>query len=373
MKILMILSKEFTVDPRVYKEAKSLVEAGHEVTVLMWDRRGEYEKESVIEKIKVIRLRNTGFMKILPNDLFRNPFWWKVAYKKALKLYKNDFQFDVVHCHDLDTLLPGVLLKKKLDIKLVYDAHEIFGEMISMYVPKLVVKISFFIEKQYLAFVDYIITVNNPLENYFRTITDKPIIIIMNCTDLLNNEYIPPNTSIFTISYMGVLDKSRMFPEIVDIIGKIEGVKFIIAGKKENIYEEVKKRCNMYKNVEFLGTIGLKEAIENTVNSNAVFCLFNPNYRMNLVGLPNKIFESMVAGRPIIVTKGLYYSKIVEEEKCGILTEYEKKDVKKAIITLRDDPKLCESLGRNGLNAAKTKYNWEKQKVKLLKLYEELQ
>ncbi|MDH7517806.1 MAG: hypothetical protein QHH19_05625, partial [Candidatus Thermoplasmatota archaeon] len=67
MKILMILSKEFTVDPRVYKEARSLIEAGHQVTVLMWDRKGGYEKESVIDEIKVIRLHNTSFMKILPN------------------------------------------------------------------------------------------------------------------------------------------------------------------------------------------------------------------------------------------------------------------------------------------------------------------
>ena len=76
MKILMLLSKEFTVDPRVYKEAKSLVEAGHQVIVLMWDRKGDHEKESNIEKIKVIRLRNTGFMKALSNDIFRNPLFY---------------------------------------------------------------------------------------------------------------------------------------------------------------------------------------------------------------------------------------------------------------------------------------------------------
>jgi len=45
MKILMILSNPFMVDPRVYKEAKALTEIGYEVTVIVWDRRGEYEKE----------------------------------------------------------------------------------------------------------------------------------------------------------------------------------------------------------------------------------------------------------------------------------------------------------------------------------------
>lgn len=40
MNILMTLSNPFTPDPRVYNEAKSLVKAGHEVTVIAWDKNG---------------------------------------------------------------------------------------------------------------------------------------------------------------------------------------------------------------------------------------------------------------------------------------------------------------------------------------------
>ena len=177
MKILMILSKEFTVDPRVYKEAKSLVEAGHKITVLMWDRTGEHETESTVEGIKVIRIRNSSFMKVLPNDILRNPIWWRNAYKKGLKLFKNGFNFYVVHCHDLDTLKIGIRLKKKLKVKLIYDAHEIFGYMIENSAPKIVSKYSFKMEKRLLKYVDYIITVNEPLHDYFKSISDKPVSI----------------------------------------------------------------------------------------------------------------------------------------------------------------------------------------------------
>jgi glycosyltransferase involved in cell wall biosynthesis len=106
-------------------------------------------------------------MKLLPNDLFRNPLWWRTAYKRGLELYKtNQFMFDVVHCHDLDTLQSGVRLKKKLKIKLIYDAHEIFGYMISRDMPKIVVNASFLMEKRLIKNVDRTITVNEPLENY---------------------------------------------------------------------------------------------------------------------------------------------------------------------------------------------------------------
>ncbi|MCK4348924.1 MAG: hypothetical protein KAW47_09940, partial [Thermoplasmatales archaeon] len=115
--------------------------------------------------------------------------------------------------------------------------------------PKIVVNASFWMEKKLVKWVDRIVTVNEPLENYFKSITNKPITIVMNCKDLISKEYQPPKNDVFTICYIGVLHRSRMFPEIVDIIGSMKGVRFVIAGKKENLYEEVKERCE--KSLDF--------------------------------------------------------------------------------------------------------------------------
>ena len=370
MKILMILSKEFTVDPRVYKEAKSLVEAGHQVTVLMWDRIGENEKESVIEKIKVIRLQNTGFMNILPNDLFRNPLWWRMAYEKGVHLHKNVFVFDVVHCHDLDTLFAGVLLKQKLGVKLVYDAHEIFGYMISRDMPQCIVKFAFLMEKVLVKKVDNIVTVNEPLEKYFKSIVrKKPITVVMNCKDLILNEYDPPRNDVFTLCYIGILHKNRMFPEIVDTIGMMNEIKFIIAGQKENLYESVKFRSKKYSNVHFLNTIPIARVIPTTLESDAIICMINPSDLNDKIALPNKLFEAMVCGKPIICTKGTYAGDLTEKLNCGLVVDYNPDAIKEAVLKLKNNPKLCEILGKNGLMAAKREYNWEAKKLILIKLY----
>jgi glycosyltransferase involved in cell wall biosynthesis len=366
----MLLSNPFLVDPRVSKEAKSLVDKGHEVTVIVWDRKVEYPLEDRVDGVRIIRIHNNLLMKCMPNDLFRNPLWWRKAYKKGWELYKTaQFKFDVVHCHDLDTLQAGVWLKKKWGIKLIYDAHEIFGYMIAADQPKFIAHAALLMEKRLVKKVDHIITVNEPLRDYFNSISNKPITIVMNCKDLVSKEYIPPKNDVFTLSYIGVLSKSRMFPEIIDIIGNIKHVKFIIAGKKENLYSESKERSRKYTNVEFLGTIPSEEVIARTIESNAIICLFDPTKPNSRVGLPNKIFESMAAGRPVIVTKGLYYSKIIEREDCGLAVNYEKEEISKSIIELRDNPKLCEAYGRNALKAAMGEFNWTKQEEKLIHVY----
>ncbi len=372
MNILMILSNPFMVDPRVYKEAKSLVAAGHSVTVIVWDRKKDYRSSDVVDGVRVVRIHNHGLMKVLPGDLFRNPCWWWKAFKKGLQLYRDGFHFDVVHCHDLDTLFAGICLKRKMKVKLVYDAHEIFAYMIARNMPKFIVNFAFKMEKKLINDVDQIITVNEPLKEYFKSFTDKPICIVMNCKDLISKEHQMIKNDIFTICYIGVIHKGRMFPELVDIIGNINNVRFVIAGKKEGLYEEVRKRCKLYGNIKFLGTLPFDKVVPKTLETDVIISIFEPNNKNNQVGLPNKVFEAMVCGRPIIVSKGIYSGIFVEKNKCGIAIEYTKEALIDAIVKLRDNPKLCNDLGKNAFYAAISKYNWNEQKVKLLKLYSEI-
>ena len=368
----MFLSNPFSVDPRVYKEAKALLDEGNEVTVIVWDRHRDYAPESMIDGIRVIRVHNDSVMKILPNDVFRNPLWWRKAYKKALELYRKEYNFDVVHCHDLDTLQIGVWLKKKLGVKLVYDAHEIFGYMIKDTASKWLSKTSLKMEKKLLEYIDHLITIDIPFKDYFASIVDKPITIVMNCKDLEYKKYEPATSDIFTLVYIGLMVKDRFFPDIIDLVGNMEGVKLVIAGKKEGVFEEVKNHSEKYDNVEFLGTIPSRDILPLTRSGDATFILVNPDTGQHKMNLYNKQFEAMVCGRPIIVTKGTYAGKMTEELKCGLTVEYNKESVRDAIIKLRDNPELCEELGRNAFRAAKERYNWEVEKKNLLRVYEEI-
>ena len=372
MKILMILSNPFMVDPRVYKEAKALTEIGYEVTVIVWDRRGEYEKEIKYEGIRLIRIHNKGLMRIVNNDILRNPLWWYKAYKKGVELYNNGFKFDIVHCHDLDTLQAGVWLKNKFNIKLVYDAHELWGYLIEKNVPKFVVNKAFSMEKKLVKNTDHIITVSKPFLDYFKSISTKQVTLVMNCKDLIYKKYESPKNNIFTILYIGGMKKQRFFPEIIDIIGEIPDIRLILAGKTEDLYLQMKKYINRFSNVEFKGTIPTDNILPLTRSSDATFIIVDPTSKHYQKTLFNKQFEAMVCGRPIILTKGTYAAEMTKDLNCGLIVDYNIKSVRGAIKKLMDDPKLCEDLGYNAFKAAKEKYNWDIEKNNLYKVYEEI-
>ena len=371
MKILMLLSNPFTHDPRVYNEAKSLIKVGHDITVLAWDKKKENPLNEIKDDINVVRIRNTKFMDFLPYDILRLHFWWKEGSRRALELH-NKKRFDVVHCHDLDTLSIGVNLKKKLGLPLIYDAHEIWPYMIEGEVPKIVIKRLLSLEKRSLKSVDFVITVSKSSREYFRKITDKPVAVVMNCKELAYETYQPPKNDEFTLIYIGSMSKKRFFPNIVDLVGKMRGVKLVLASAKRGMYYEVQEHCKKYGNTEFLGTIPDEELIPRTKAADATFVLAYPKSKHYQHTLFNKQFEALACGRPIIITKGTYAAKMTEELECGLTVEYNRESIIETIINLRDNPGLCKRLGQNALKAAKERYNWDVEKNSLFRVYERI-
>ena len=261
MNILMTLANPFTHDPRVYNEARSLIKARHKVTVLGWDRNNENPPFEVKDEIEIVRSYNTKFMNLVRYDIFRMQLWWNKGYKDALKLHEKK-HFDIVHCHDLSSLSIGLKLKKKLGLPLIYDAHEIFGYMIAVDVPKFFVKVALSREKKWMKDVDHIITVNDPLRDYFRSISDKPVTIIMNCKQLQGTKYEPVKNIKFTLLYLGTLDKNRFLLELVDIIKELPDVHCIIGGKgKPDYAQALKEKCSTTQNADFIGLIPMNEVL----------------------------------------------------------------------------------------------------------------
>ena len=377
MNVLMFVANPFTNDPRVYAEAKSLVKASHEVTVIAWDREKQNPPKQNWDGIEVVRSSTRlalkyGFASWLWNG-FNLLLWWRQAYRLALTLNK-ETRFDVIHCHDFDTLAIGIRLRKKLRLPLIYDAHEIYGYMIARTLPLRIASIFLWLEKRLLTKVDRIINVHEAQTRYFSMITDRPISIIMNCKPLQSREYQTPNDENFTLLYIGVLHKGRAIPMLIQAGKELPGVRCLIGGVGQPGYvQALKEACSKTSNVTFLGMIPFNEVTPMTMEADCVFFMVNPEDLNNSIALANKQFEAMVCGRPVICTRGTYSGEVTEQEEVGLVVEYTEEALKRAIIKLRDNPSLREKLGRNALEAAITKYNWQKEEVKLLELYKSFQ
>jgi glycosyltransferase involved in cell wall biosynthesis len=101
--------------------------------------------------------------------------------------------------------------------------------------------------------------------------------------------------------------------------------------------------------------------------------LFQPIHYNNIIGLPNKLFEYMACGKPVIASDFPEIRTIVEETDCGILVDPSNiNDIEKAIIWMLKNPEEAQEMGLRGRKAIEYKYNWAEMEKLLFNMYKEI-
>ena len=344
MNILMIVTGDWHYDPRVLQERKALTQVGHSVSVVDW-------KEKPENKIK----------------WFISLWFW---YYREYRLNKH-IGFDVVHCHDFDTLPVGVMVKKLFDCTLVYDAHDVFehlpglSSMMRMGIG--------FGDRRLLPYADQVITAHQPTVAYYQSRTNVPVCGLVNCVNPLVDSYVPPvDDGVFRLCYFGLMTKSRWFPRIVDVVGDMPGVELVLGSRNEGLYKEVKEACKKYQNTHFLGQLSVDELLSKMLRCDATFALADLDVVPHNHNVYGKQFQAMACGRPIICTRNTWSGDFTIQNEVGITVEDTFLGIKKGVEMLRDDPYLCQSLGKNALRLCQNRFNWDMEKQRLLDVYRQV-
>jgi len=354
----MLLSNPFVNDPRVYNEAQSLTRGGHYVFVLGCDRSRQYEKVSRWDGIDVERaspclntFKPLSLASVIP------PF-----FLHARTLVKSG-RFDVVHCHDLDTFLVGVCLKRIFHLPLIYDMHEVYGYMVAEDYPCLEFPFMW-LERQVINKADYIISAH-----YHVPATKRPVTFVLNCKTPEYQERF--NDKCLQVSYLGLLSETRGVTTLVQSVSALSGVYCMIAGAGPVKYvNSVRRVVEGTGNSCYLGVLPLSEAVRWAKNSDVIYTAIDPKNKNNAIGMGNKLFEAMAYGKPVIGARGTAVGDFIEKHKIGLVCTYGSRDsLVECLLRLRDDIQLRQELGHNGFEMAKREYNWQNQEKRLLEVY----
>lgn len=373
MKIIIIRSNPVAPDPRVEKEASALGKAGHEVTVLSWDRDNENLKNEKKIYYNVHRFKLKAPYGH-PSLFFMLFLWWiyEIVY-----LVRNDF--DVLHACDLDTLIVALPIAKLKNKFLVYDSFDFYSDCLPLKIPNVVRKMVATLEIFLAKFANFVILVDESRLVQFKNEIKNTIIIYNSPPDSMlpkwNHHILTDSVDSmkdFTIFYAGILDENRGFKQIISASEPIHRVKLIIAGygtdKKSliNLFEHT-------RNLSYLGKLQYKEVIRLTIESDLLFALYDPVIPNHKYSSPNKLFEAMMCGKPIIVSDDTSMANIVRDAGCGIVVSFDDiKAIREGIIELITNPKLREKLGKNGRRAYENKYKWSIMENRLLDGYNSL-
>jgi glycosyltransferase involved in cell wall biosynthesis len=412
MKVTMVLGNDFLypyLDDRVYREAKTLKGEGFDVSVVCWARTitnktlNDLSPVAEYKGIKVFRIyQNISPMKSL---LIRRITQHLRGMRKMAKKIE-ETEPDVIHYNDFNTLFSVRFGGKKGNTKVLYDSHEDYSLMIESAVPQFLAKIASGFEKRAVKKrVDAFITVSQAIFDRLSELGVNNKALVMNCKDL--GDYDIPEEKIentrknfiqnlrdksphsmnerkhdgiedtddkFILLYIGSLGEHRGLRELLKAYKSLDTKNMVLLiGGHGSIQDDINNEMKDMKNALFLGEVKNEVLPLYTKACDAVVMMMNPEEKWHKIAMPNKLFEAMAAGVPIVASEGTLYGEVVKKEECGVVLPYgDIEMLKKTIKELAANPDLRMKLGENGLNSAKREFNWQKQGKKLIEVYNHL-
>ncbi len=359
--IVCAITNDPMYDQRMIRICTSLQNAGFNVTLVGYEKKNSKPLDE--KPYRQVRLK----IKATKGKAFYLGF--HLALKRFLLAQK---KLDIIYAVDLDTLSACAKISKRLDKKLVYDAHEYFTELPEVIGRPIVKSIWGAVAKRYIPKTDLCITVSESLGKVLDKTYQKTFHIIRNVPTMKALK--PAKKSKKIILYQGVLNEGRGIESAILAMKYIEGAVFWIAGMGQ---VETKLRAMVEQNklenkVIFKGYL-LPHDLVNITNTSWLGINLLEGKSLNyFYSLANKFFDYMMAGIPSLNMNFPEYQAILSKHPMGLLTDdLDPKNIAKLINDLMNNPTLYQSLVQSSISAQSV-YNWEVEEKKLIRLMNRL-
>lgn len=362
MKVAHLSSAHPAYDVRIhYKECKTLAEAGYDVVIILPFEGKDDTPGLRIHPLPLPRGRRDRMTKTV----------WQV-YRAALAE-----NADVYHFHDPELLPIGLLLKMH-GKRVIYDVHEDYVATTGTkeWLPKfargalsgavkLVQNVGVACFDKTMAATPSIASKLNPR----KTVLLQNFPFTSELVASTSDDYASrPNQ----LLYAGIITSIRCAREMVDAMNLLPpsvDAKLLMVGAVDGGLEEVVAAIEASSRVTYGGVLkrdGLQKAM---AQSRAGIVVFYP-LPNHVDAQPNKLFEYMSAGLPVIASDFPLWREIVDGAKCGLLVDpLDPKSIASAVQWVFEHPAEAEQMGLRGQAAVRERFNWDSEARTLVNTY----
>ncbi len=365
---IVSVTNDLSTDQRVDKVCKTLLKCGFEVILV-----GRQKKDS--QKL-VNRSYSTNRLQLL----FEKEAIFYAEFNIRLFFYLLFNKSDLLIANDLDTLLPNFLVSKIKGIPLVYDSHEYFCGVPELENNHLAHKVWLTIEKWIFPHLKHVFTVNKSIANLYQKQYNIDVKVVRNIplkrekiiTKTKTELGLPDSKKIILLQGAGI-NVDRGVEELIEAMQWINNALLLIIGGGD-VIEDLKLQAvklNLSNEILFIPKLPFEELFNYTVHADLGLTLdkdTNINYRFSL---PNKLFDYINAGVPVLSSNLIEIRNIIETYNIGeILQNHQPKDIAQHINKmLADEFKMLEY--KKNTHIAANELCWENEEKELIEVYKQ--
>ena len=357
---ILYVSRNDGSDTRITKECKTLASHGYEVILLGWNRKPDQiisdPMPHILKEIYVRDVKMHGLKEILSICRFY------IFLIKKLFLYRPDY----VHAVNEDLAFMVLPWKYLLGYQLICDVSDSlqlrYGSSsfpICIF-AKWVCKVSWRGSDTDQARADL-------FEKYLKKISVVPNYPVDPGPGICDVSHL--RSDAIWISLAGTLYSERGLSILTDLIEKDNRVRILCAGW---LYDNHAEAFIELSSVEYLGIITPEDSLRHASECHAIFAFYDPVNRNNVMASPNKLYDAMCIGRPIIINSEALVSSWVQEKDIGYSCGYHDLSGLKKIVEKLDNTKNMKKFSSTSRNLFEQGYSWKIAETELLKTYSAL-
>lgn len=377
VRVLMLLMNPFTHDTRVHREASALAAAGHEVEVLALGRPGLPAREER-SGYRVLRLSLRGRPR---RGRLLAPLVKFVEFSLRARSHAAAVRPEVVHAHDANTLTAGWLAARRVGAKLLYDAHELESgrSFAARQISGLYEGLTVGPEKAFIRRADAVVTTTDACAERLAGLygIQSPV-VVRNVADWDP----PPRTDRLRAAlgipgdqrialYEGGVIAGRGIEAFLDAAEGLTDVTPVVMGDGA-LLPGLREQADSgrWRRVRFHPLVPMEELAAHVASADVGVVLTEPVCDNHRVNLPNKLFEYMQGGLPVVASDLPGLGGFVREHGVGeVVDPADACAVAAAIGRMARDGeprrRALEAVARTA-----PRHHWNEEKGRLVQVYE---
>ncbi len=367
-KAIVSVINDLSTDQRVHKVCNTLYKLGYDVTLV-----GRKQQKSLPLTKRDYKTKRMFLL------FEKGPFFY-AEFQIRLFFYLLFHKANVLVSNDLDTLLPNYLISKFKNYQLVYDTHELFCEVPELQANPAKKNIWKGIERWIFPKLKYVFTVNDSIAKIYtdeyrvdvRVVRNIPLLSAHTENSAISKTELnlPIDKKIIVLQGAGI-NIDRGAEEAVQAMQYISNVLLLIIGSGDvlDILKQMVVHLKLTDKVQFIDKVPFDKLMQYTRHADLGLTLdkdTNINYRYSL---PNKLFDYIHAGVPVLASNLVEVKKVITTYAIGgCIENYNPQHIADKMNFILNNEETLQVWKKN-CKIASEKLNWEKEEQQLIDVY----